>query len=104
ADSTLPFFGLDGATGDYLLAAEPEDVVRLALGEQVGSAHLADLKARLEHKRPGLGVVDAVQDVTDLAQTGWGVVFAESTPPEVRNALRALLDLRRDQASRRDAN
>jgi hypothetical protein len=103
ADSTPPFFGLDGTTGNYLLAAEPEDVVRLALGEQIGGAHLADLKSRLEHKRPGLGVVDAVQDVTDLTQTGWGVVFAEATPPAVRDALRALLDLRRDQATRRDA-
>lgn len=103
ADSTLPFFGLDATTGNYLLAAEPEDVVRLALGEQVGGAHLADLKARLEHKRPGLGVVDAVQDVTDLAQTGWGVVFAEATPPAVRDALRGLLDLRRDQAGRLNA-
>ena len=103
ADSTLPFFGLDGTTGNYLLAAEPEDVVRLALGEQIGGAHLGDLKARLEHKRPGLGVVDAVQDVTDLTQTGWGVVFAEATPPAVRDALGALLHLRREQASRRDA-
>jgi hypothetical protein len=101
-DSTLPFFGLDATTGNYLLNAEPEDIVQVALGEQVGGSHLADLKARLEHNRPGLGVIDAVQDVTDLAQTGWGVVFAESTPKEVREALRGLLELRREQACRRD--
>src|SRR5215831_16751583 len=102
-ESTMPFFGLDATTGDYLLTAEPEDIVQVALGEQVGSSLLADLKARLEHRRPGLGVVDAVQDVTDLSQAGWGVVFAEGTPPEVREALRGLLDLRREQATRRDA-
>lgn len=96
----LSFFGLDGTTGGYLLAPEPEEVAQLALGEELAAAHLVDVKARLQQTSPSLGVVDAVSDVTDLAQTGWGVIFAETVSPAVRDALQPLCRLRRSQATR----
>lgn len=95
------FFGLDGSTGTYLLRGGQDEVARLALAETVPSGHLDDIKARLAGGRPSLGVVDAVGDITDLSQTGWGVIFGARVTDAVRAALRPLLDRRRAQATTR---
>ncbi len=101
-DDGLAFFGLDGATGGYLLTGGPAELMQLALGEELNKSHVGDLQARLSGARPKLGVVDAVHDVGDLAQTGWGVIYAATIGPDVKEALRELLALRREQATRRD--
>jgi hypothetical protein len=98
------FLGLDGSTGGYLVAPQPEELASLALADQLPGPHLADVRARLQRKRPSLGVVDAVEDVTDLSQTGWGVVFASHLQQEARDSLRELLALRREQASGQNPN
>jgi hypothetical protein len=98
----LAFNGLDGATGHYLFTATPEQISTIALQEETDQNHLNDLKARLWANVPSLGVADTVEDVTDLAQTGWGVIFADNVDPAVRDALGELLAYRKEQATRLD--
>jgi hypothetical protein len=101
-DDDIVFNGLDGLTGGYLLTADAERIAELATGEQVRDAHLLDVNARVNSAQPSFGVVATVDDPSDLAQTGWGVIFADDADAAIREALRPLLDLRREQATRKD--
>jgi hypothetical protein len=90
--------GVNGATGEYLLGPlELRDVGAIVKGETPDVSHVRELKAwwdrvSVEH----LGPVEGI-DPTNLAQTGWGVVFPSSSDPAVAAALQPLLDLRREQ-------
>lgn len=99
---TLTFNGIDGTTGEYLLPEmTAEQISRVAQGETLDRAHLSELRHR--HLAAGLvhlGVKEGV-DPKDLSQAGWGVIFAHADGEEVdrrREALKPLLDLRREQA------
>jgi hypothetical protein len=91
--------GVNGATGDYLLAPPSlRDISAVARGEPVDRDQLGEL--RWWHRRsaeatfaPREGV-----DPLNLAEAGWGVVFAHDADPAVHEALRPLLDHRRSQA------
>lgn len=90
----LFFNGLDGATGRYLL---PPMTSRKMMSR--------GRKVRVEACPQGLGAQgdssrDPVFDCDprNLAETGWGVVFAPGTPDKVRRALAPLLAHRREQA------
>lgn len=88
-DRRLIFNGIDGETGGYLLPPMTE------------SELLAALRRR---PRPEEGVRPKgfEGDVTDLAATGWGVVFPAGGDPAVEEALQPLLDHRRQQAAAGD--
>lgn len=94
----LIFNGIDGDTGGYLLTPmTPWELSRLALGESLDPAAQQELEARRQGAEPTLGL-KAGLDARDLAQAGWGVIFAGGADPAVREALTELLDLRRQQA------
>ena len=93
--------GVDAASGAYLLPELPTSVVsRLALGERLDDVERAELRAKYRRITGGVNYrpIDNVA-LGDLAQTGWGVVFADDARSTVRDALRPLLDHRRAQAT-----
>jgi hypothetical protein len=95
----LYFNGLNGETGEYLLPpATPEQLSSLARRGLMTAENLVDAQAWRRQGSRGLRSGDA----RDLAQAGWGVIFAEKDPDAetVREALAPLLDLRRAQAGR----
>lgn len=98
----LCFNGINGATGQYLLPPlTPEQVSALARGEKLDPAHLRELEDR--HRRSTvthLGVKAGV-DPTKLEEAGWGVIFAHEADPAIKDALRELLDYRREQVTRK---
>ncbi|HZQ08432.1 MAG TPA: hypothetical protein VFD70_17750 [Anaerolineae bacterium] len=97
----LFFNGINASTGDYLIPPLPaEELVQIVRGESFAPDHLMELKWReAQRTQSHYGVKEGV-DPKDLAQTGWGVIFAADAEPALRDALRELLDYRREQANR----
>jgi hypothetical protein len=90
--------GVNGVGGYLLPPLDPGLIATLARGEQLDPAERRELKARYETTTGRfLGVVDA--DPADLAQAGWGIIFAHDTDPAVKEALTPLLEHRRRQAA-----
>lgn len=100
----LTFNGINGRTGEYLLPAmSPEALAKLAQGDVVDPAYLAELKHRVATEGANWGVREGV-DATKLEEAGWGVVFASDDADKVdqyREALQPLLTLRQHQAGER---
>jgi peptidase C25-like protein len=104
--ATLYFNGVDAETGGYAFPPASADAVARAAAASIAAlengepSHLGELKRRQRDlNTPDYAPVDGV-DPNDLAQTGWGVIFAHDADPAVKEALKPLLDLRRSQASR----
>ncbi len=95
----LRFNGIDAATGDDALPPLPAELVsKLALGAALDADEISALRAKDASRADTLGVAEGV-DAEDLAQAGWGVIFAQGADPALREALRPLLDRRRAEAS-----
>jgi hypothetical protein len=100
-EAPVVFNGVNGASGAYLLPSMPlAQVARLTRGPYPDREHLTELRwwrDRLDQATfaPTEGV-----DPADLAEAGWGVIFAEHADPAVREALDELLVHRRRQATR----
>ncbi len=101
--------GIDAATGGPLdgdLTITTEMIAKVARGQKLTPEDLRDAKLRkafdeaknAEH----FGVVEGIDD-TDLAQTGWSVIFPSDLPQKsvdaIKEALKPLLDLRKQQAA-----
>ena len=89
----LYFNGIDGATGEYLLKPmTAQQLSEIIVGsEPRDSEHLQELKwwhqrFTKAHLAPMAGV-----DPLNLAETGWGVIFAYDADPAVKEALDELL-------------
>ena len=100
SDTDLVLNGISGATGEYLLPGiAVADIAATARGETRDKSHADDLLERHTGAAAHLGL--GSWDPQDLAEAGWGVVFASDTSAEVIEALRPLLALRKQQAGER---
>jgi len=106
SDALLYFNGINGATGRYDLEPMPAAALSqvaqgIAPRQPDDKAHLDELKRRYQrdteaHYAPKEGV-----NPKNLAETGWGVIFAFGADPAVYEALSPLLKLRQQQAGDR---
>lgn len=100
--------GIDAETGEPLLPTLPvATVAAMAQGRPIAKEELDELRARVavlkQRREADYGVMAGV-DPNDIAQAGWGVIFAfedEDKLPALREALAPLLALRRGQAGDR---
>lgn len=96
--------GIDGATGRPLLPdLTVDDVARIAQGFAPEPSHLSEMRFRRDAGAAQFAVKEGV-DPKDLAQAGWGVIFAEADGERtgaIREALDELLAHRRSQAGER---
>jgi CHAT domain len=89
--------GIDLVTGTY--AVPPTTIANLA--KQVfARPGLQDFEALHVDTPRSFGLVFGV-DSTKLDEAGWGIVFHEATPDDVRTALEPLMKLRKQQAGDR---
>ena len=100
-EDILYFNGIDGASGDYLIPPmTPKQLSEIIQGEPRDADHLQELKWwRQRTTQETLGPKEGV-DPLNLAETGWGVIFAHGADPAVKEALGELLKLRQQQATR----
>ena len=97
----IVFNGIDADTGTYALPAMSAiGLATIAAQTEFDPQHLKELKWRSQQlANPHYAPIEGV-DPKDLAQSGWGVIFAHNAEPAIRDALKPLLDLRRAQASK----
>jgi len=95
--------GVDGETGDYLLPPmPPSEIALIAQGKRpADDEHQTDLKYKHQQANEvHLGLAEG-HDPNDLAEAGWGVIFAHDADSAVIKAMSKLLDHRKGQAGAR---
>jgi hypothetical protein len=97
----LCFNGIDGASGDYLLPPlTPQQLSAIARGARLDPQEIQELKRWWESvSQAHFGPMEGI-DPKNLAETGWGVIFAADADPEIKKALAPLLEHRQRQAAR----
>ncbi len=95
--------GIDGTRGEYLLA--PLTPAELAGAIRRGPRNASLLRElgwwvrRYARSYRDRGPKEGV-DPNNLAETGWGIVFARDADPRIREALAPLIELRQRQAAK----
>ena len=97
----LPLNGIDAVSGHYLGQLTVRDIAEAARAEAVTAPPELDRELGARGRQigqptlaPRFGV-----DALDLAQAGWGVIFAADADPAVQHALAPLLRHRKQQAA-----
>ncbi|WP_138500247.1 C25 family cysteine peptidase [Nostoc sp. PA-18-2419] len=103
----LYFNGIDGASGEYLLPPlTPEQVSKIAQGEEFDPIELSELKSKnsqVKKEDTDFAPMEGV-DPKNLAETGWGVIFAYNADPAIKEALKELLEHRQRQVTKNHEN
>lgn len=107
AGPLLPISGLNGMTGQPLLAitSEADLFTKIIAGETARSQPEQGLLHTLHSKfqqAKGEGMRGVIQGIDPLnpKEAGWGVIFHPNTPQAVRDALQPLIEHRRSQCQR----
>ena len=90
--------GIDALTGDYLLSGLTSGDLAAAVHVEGSDRSTKELRARHRATTERVFAPRYGIDAADLAQAGWGAVFAADADPAVRAALRPLLEHRQSQA------
>jgi hypothetical protein len=105
--SNFTIGGVNGTTGRYLLepGIDARQVMALALADAGAwfkdeklDLHHGELLRRNERDEKGNYALAPELDPRNLAQTGWGVIFASDADPAIIDALQPLLHHRKKQA------
>ena len=102
----LVFNGINGATGEYLQPPSTAETISKRVQGEKDEQHLNQLR----HKKPEESLIVRVGiNSKNLAETGWGVIFAATTDNEakykqeqIKEALSELLKHRQQQATQKD--
>ncbi|TAF09614.1 MAG: hypothetical protein EAZ77_04795 [Nostocales cyanobacterium] len=101
------FNGINGSSGDYLLPPlTAEQIAKIAQGEDFDPTELSELRKKDMHVKglePDFAPIEGV-DPKNLAETGWGVIFTYNADPAIKEALKELLDHRKEQATKYQEN
>lgn len=92
------FNGIDAVTGAYLAAPTVEEISRSMRGARKPSVDEKMLAEKQFRQTNAHWSLPFGMDPDDLAQVGWGIVFAHDAAPEIVDALKPLCDRRRQQA------
>lgn len=93
-------YGINGSTGAYVDGPLTPQVVGDEALQQVKKQSAEEnrlLKTRANLQEPHYGAAIGV-DIRDLAQSGWGVIFAKDADPAIKDALKPLFDHRQVDA------
>jgi len=99
SDEKLPLNGINAETGQYISTFTIEELSEIALGAKLEGEKDIEIKTRAVLAKKHLGAAEGIE-LSDLSQTGWGVIFAENADLAIKEALKPLLDLRRGQAGK----
>lgn len=95
ADRDLVYVnGIDYDTGTYAVPPQPIDAIAREVLKRPGLEQFSDLRSDQTRFAVPFGV-----DLQKPEEAGWGIIFHEDTPQDVRTALEPLIEHRRKQIS-----